>query len=63
MAWFISIGGILRWLIRGCKTRLRDELSYERSRPLIVKDSNLDSALLGIVFFVIVLFFVVKVFY
>ncbi|MCK9400689.1 MAG: hypothetical protein M0Q51_11945 [Bacteroidales bacterium] len=50
----IYIGGIVRWILKGCKTNLKDELSG-RLNPTWGGSYDLENFIVGIIFTAIIL--------
>jgi len=52
------LGGFLRWLIKGAKTNIKDELN-SRTQPFLLKNCDDENWLLGFILNALLLFFIV----
>ena len=60
MYWLVNIGAFFRWLFKGCKTNLRDEL-HGVGEPTWGPSIDFENYIIGLVADIIILFIIFRV--
>ena len=59
MIWLVNIGAFFRWLFKGCKTNLRDEL-HGVGEPTWGPSIDFENYIIGLVADIIILFIIFR---
>jgi hypothetical protein len=62
LVWAVSIGAFLRWLSKGCKTKLKDEIEGNFN-PTFAGSYEFENLVLGIIFTIIFLGVIIILFF
>ncbi len=61
--WGMLIGGFIRWLFKGCRTNLGDEVHGRLEPTTFLKDYDLENFFLGIITVIIILGLTIIIFF